>query len=323
MRRREFIALASSAAVGWSPSVRAQKVARIGWLQGATDVQVEAREQALRAGLHDLGYVEGKNYVFEFRRPKSADQLPDLAAELVRKNVDIIFAAASAAVAAAKQATTTIPIVFAAHGDPVGTGHVKSLAQPGGNITGLSMLLTDLAIKELEILKEGMPQATRIGVLWNPTTPSNPPALRAVEAASEKLRVQVLGVPVRTEQDFENALSTMTRERVDSFLVIASPLTNWGRPSLAELALKHRLPGMFGIRESVYAGGLISYGADINNLFRRAAIYIDKILKGAKPADLPVEQASKYELVINLKTAKTLGLMIPVALLARADEVIE
>jgi putative ABC transport system substrate-binding protein len=323
MRRREFIALASSAAVGWSPSVRAQKVARIGWLQGATDVKVEAREQALRAGLHDLGYVEGKNYVFEFRRPKSADQLPDLAAELVRKNVDIIFAAASAAVAAAKQATTTIPIVFAAHGDPVGTGHVKSLAQPGVNITGLSMLLTDLAIKELEILKEGMPQATRIGVLWNPTTPSNPPALRAVEAASEKLRVQVLGVPVRTEQDFENALSTMTRERVDSFLVIASPLTNWGRPSLAELALKHRLPGMFGIRESVYAGGLISYGADINNLFRRAAIYIDKILKGAKPADLPVEQASKYELVINLKTAKTLGLMIPVALLARADEVIE
>ena len=323
VRRREFIALVSSAAVGWPFSVRAQKVARIGWLQGATDVQVEAREQALRAGLHDLGYVEGKNFVFEFQRPKRVDQLPELAAELVRMNVDIIFAAASAAVGAAKRATTTIPIVFAAHGDPIGTGHVKSLAQPGGNITGLSMLLTDLAVKELEILKESMPQATRIGVLWNPTTPSNPPALRAVEAASEKLGVQVLAMPLRTEQDFENALSTMARERVDGFLVIASPLTNWGRPSLAELALKHRLPGMFGIRESVYAGGLISYGADINDLFRRAAIYIDKILKGAKPADLPVEQASKYELVINLKVAKTLGLTIPPSILARADEVIE
>jgi putative ABC transport system substrate-binding protein len=185
------------------------------------------------------------------------------------------------------------------------------------------MLLTDLVAKELEIFKEAMPQATRIGILWNPTTPSHRPAVQAVEIAGEKLGVQLLKVSARTVEEFDEAFATMMRERVGGFLVVASPLSVSQRAPLAELALKHRLPGMFGTKENVEAGGLMSYGADLNDLHRRAAAYVDKILKGVKPADLPVEQASKYQLVINLQTAKALGLDLPPTLLARADEVIE
>jgi len=273
--------------------------------------------------LRDLGYVEGKNIAIEFRWAERVEQLPEMAAELVRMKVDIILASSSTYVEAARQATKTIPIVFALHADPVGVGHVASLARPGGNITGLSTLLTDLAPKELEILKEALPQTTRIGILWNPTTPSHGPAVRAVEAAGQKLGVQLLLVPARSVEEFDGAFSTMTRERMGSLLVIGSPLAFSQRVPLAELALKHRLPGMFQSRENVEAGGLMSYGVDYNDLHRRAALYIDKILKGVKPADLPVEQASKYELIINLKTANTLGLAIPESLLLRADKVIE
>jgi putative tryptophan/tyrosine transport system substrate-binding protein len=325
VRRREFIGLLGCAA-GWPLTARAQqppKVARIGFLGFGPASAWARRVEALRAGLRDLGYVEGKNLGIEFRWAESAEQLPELAAELVRMNVDVIFAPASTFVEPARQATKTIPIVFATHADPVGIGHVASLARPGGNITGLSMLLTELAAKELEILHEVVPRATRIGVLWNPTTPSHPPAVKAVAAAGEKLGVVLHMMPVRTVEDFEGIFATMTQERVGGFLVIASPLTTARRATLAELALKHRLPGMFGTKENVEAGGLMSYGADLNDLWHRAAIYIDKILKGTRPADLPVEQASKYELVINLKTAKALGLDIPPALLVRADEVIE
>jgi ABC-type uncharacterized transport system substrate-binding protein len=242
---------------------------------------------------------------------------------LVRMNVDVIFAPSSTEVEPARQATRTIPIVFAAHADPVGIGHVASLPRPGGNITGLTMVMTDLAAKELEILKEAIPQATRIGVLWNPTTPSHPPAIAAVKGAGEKLGVSLWLAPARTAEDFDAALASMIAERVGAFLVLGSPLVVSARARLAELALKYRLPSMFAIREPVEAGGLMSYAADLNDLTRRAAAYIDKILKGAKPADLPVEQASKYELVVNLKTAKAIGLEIPPTLLARADEVIE
>ena len=279
--------------------------------------------EALRAGLHEAGYVDGKNVIIEFRWADSTDQLPALAAELVRMNVDVIFAGSSTYVEPARQATSKIPIVFAAHADPVGVGHVATLSRPGGNITGLSMLMTDLAVKELELLKETLPQATRFGVLWNPTTPSHTPALRAVKTAGEKLGVQLFAVPARTVEDFSAALTEMTREQVDGFLVVASPLSNFGRAPLAELALMHRLPAIFSFKENVHAGGLMSYGANLNDLVRRAGNYIGKILDGASPGDLPVEQASKYELVINLKTAKTLGLTIPPVLLARADEVIE
>jgi len=325
MKRREFIAVLGGAAT-WPLAARAQqpaKVAQIGFLGPAPAATYLPRLEALRAGLRDLGYVEGKNIAIEFRWAERVEQLPEMAAELVRMKVDIILASSSTYVEAARQATKTIPIVFALHADPVGVGHVASLARPGGNITGLSTLLTDLAPKELEILKEALPQTTRIGILWNPTTPSHGPAVRAVEAAGQKLGVQLLLVPARSVEEFDGAFSTMTRERMGSLLVIGSPLAFSQRVPLAELALKHRLPGMFQSRENVEAGGLMSYGVDYNDLHRRAALYIDKILKGVKPADLPVEQASKYELIINLKTANALGLAIPESLLLRADKVIE
>jgi putative ABC transport system substrate-binding protein len=273
--------------------------------------------------LRDLGYVEGKTIVIEFRWADRVEEMPKHAAELVGMNVDVIFASSSTQVAPARQATKTIPIVFAAHADPVGVGDVESLARPGGNITGLSMLLSELAPKELELLREALPLATRFGVLWNPTTPSHRPALEALEAARRRLGIELVLVPVRIAQDFEGAFTKLTQERAEGFLVVASPITTNERGLLADVALKHRLPGMFGLKANAQAGGLMSYGADLVDLCRRAAAYIDKILKGANPADLPVEQASKYELVINLKTAKALGLTIPPALIARADEVIE
>jgi putative tryptophan/tyrosine transport system substrate-binding protein len=325
MKRREFITLIGGAAA-WPLVADAQqpaKVPRIGLLRFGSASAHAGRVEALRAGLRQIGYVEGKNIVIEFRWAERVDQLPEFAAELVGMNVDVIFAMSSTEVEAVRQATKTIPIVFALHADPVGLGHVASLARPGGNITGLTIILTDLVAKELEILKEAVPQATRIGVLFSPTAPSHRPAVQAVETAGEKLGVQLVMVPGRTVEDFEGAFSTMSREHVGGFLVVSAPLFISHRARLAELALKHRLPSMFGTKENVEAGGLMSYGADFNDLVQRAATYIDKILKGAKPADLPVEQASKYELVINLKTAKSLGLDVPLHLQQRADEVIE
>jgi ABC-type uncharacterized transport system substrate-binding protein len=215
------------------------------------------------------------------------------ATQLVHMNVDVIFAPASTQVEPARKATTTIPIVFAQHADPVGLGDVASLSRPGGNITGLSMLLTELSVKQLEILKETLPHATRIGVLWNPTTPSHPTAMKAIKVASEKLGVQLLMVPAGTVTDIEGGFSTMTRERVGGVLVLGSPLFNAQGTLLAELQVKHQLPEIFSNKANVDAGGLMSYGADFDDLYRRAATYIDKILKGTKPADLPVEQASK------------------------------
>jgi putative tryptophan/tyrosine transport system substrate-binding protein len=282
-----------------------------------------SRVEVLGAALRELGYVEGKNIVMETMWAETVDELPGLAAELVRRNVNVIFAPSSTEVEPARQATHTIPIVFSFHADPVGVGHVASLPRPGGNITGLTMLLTDLSAKELEILKDAVPQAERIGVLWNPTTPSHAPALKAIEAGAEKLGVKLRIVPARTRDDFPAAFAAIVDERADALLVVSSPLARVERNFLAELELKHRLPAIFGSRWNVEAGGLMSYAADLDDLTRRAATYIDKILKGAKPADLPVEQASKYQLVINLKTAKALGLDVPVSVLARADEVIE
>jgi putative ABC transport system substrate-binding protein len=326
MRRRHFIMLLGGAAAAWPLAARAQqpaKVARIGFLGLAPAAAWAAPIEALRTRLHDLGYVEGKNIVIEWRWAENVNQLSELATQLVGMNVDVIFAYSSTEVEAARRATRTIPIVFAVHADPVGIGHVASLARPGGNITGLSDLLTDLVVKQLEMLKEAVPQARRIGILWNPTTPSHQRAVPAVQAAGEKLGVELRMVPARSAEEFDGAFSTMMRERVGGFLAVASPLTHLQRAPLAELALKHRLPGIFSRKENVEAGGLMSYGADRTDLYRRSAVYIDKILKGAKPADLPVEQASIYQLLMNLRTAKMLGLEIPPTLLARADEVIE
>jgi putative ABC transport system substrate-binding protein len=323
LKRRQFITLLGGAAVAWPPAARAQqahKIPKIGFLGLAPEYSGVA---SLQAGLRDLGYTEGSNIVIEWRWAEKVDQLPDLAADLVRLNVDVIVAPSSTFVEAARKATRSIPIVFAVHADPVGLGHVTSLARPGGNVTGLSMLLTELAAKGLEMMREAVPHATRIGVLWNPTTPSHLRALEAIESAGKKLSVELRMIPAQTLKELDGAFSTMQREATGALLVVASPLIVAQRVPLARLALEHQLPGMFPFKENVEAGGLISYGADRDDLYRRAATYVDKILKGVKPADLPIEQASKYQLVVNLQTAKALGVELPPMLLARADEVIE
>ncbi len=299
---------------------QSQKVRRIGFLGSAPSPPTDA----FRQGLRDLGWIEGQNLIIAWRwmegRP---ERLPELAEELVRLNPDVILATSSTQVEAVRQKTKTIPIVFAAHADPVGVGHVASLARPGGNITGISMVMTDLSVKKLELLKESVSEASRIAVLWNPTTPSHSPALKALEAAARLLGVELHRVEARVLEELEGAFTAMTRERVGAFLVLGSPVYFTERARLAELELKHRLPGIFDFRESVEAGGLMSYGPDINDMYRRSATYVDKIHKGAKPADLPFDQASRYDLVINLKTAKALGLTLPPSVLVWATQVIQ
>jgi putative ABC transport system substrate-binding protein len=326
MRRRDFIWFIGGilASPITAHAQQPAKVARIGYLGFGTAAASAMRIEALRAGLNGLGYIEGKNITIEFRWAETDDELRVFATQLVALNVDIIFAPSSTEVGAAKQATKTIPIVFASHADPIGTGHVASLARPGGNITGLSVLNSELTAKALEILKEVVPNAKRIGVLSSPTVPSHVPTMKEAEAAADKLGITLHAALVRAAEEYEEAFAKMAKADVQAVLVAASSLTVRSRPEvLAQLALTYRLPSIFGLRDNIAAGGLISYGAERLELTRRAATYIDKILKGAKPADLPVEQASKFELVINLKTAKALGLTIPASLLSRADEVIE
>lgn len=293
MRRRELIAFAGTALFAWPLVARAQqqaKIARLGYLGFGTPVLSANRVEAFRAGLRDLGYVEGKNLVIEFRWSGTVEQLHEAAAELARMKVDIIFATSSTEAESARRATKTIPIVFATHADPESAGHVASLARPGGNMTGLAEIQSVITPKRLEILRETVPQATRFGVLFSPTAPSYRPFLQAAEATGGKLGIQLLTVSVSTVADFDGAFARMAQGRVGAVLVHSSALTaRVNRSLLAELALKHRLPTMFGTRDNVVAGGLMSYAPDHLDLTRRAAIYIDKILKGAKPADLPVE----------------------------------
>jgi putative ABC transport system substrate-binding protein len=327
MRRRELIGVACTALFAWPAMARAQqptKVSRVGYLRFSSAVGDADRVEALRAGLRALGHVEGRNLVIEYRRAETIEQLQEAAAELARMSVDVIFATSSTETERARQATNIIPIVFATHADPVGLGHVASLSRPGGNITGLSVSQSEVTGKAVEILKEMVPHARRFGVLWTPTAPSGPPTLRAAEVAGERLGIQVKGVSVLAVEDFAEAFAAMARARADAVLVHGSALTaRHNSPLLAQLALKHRLPSMFQVGANVLAGGLICYTPDHLDLTRRSAVYIDKILKGSRPADLPVEQASKYKLVINLKTAKALGLTIPPSLLLRADQLIE
>jgi putative ABC transport system substrate-binding protein len=326
--RRDFITLLGGAVAAWPLAARVQqqsaKMVRIGYLGFGTAAASAPRVEGMRVGLRDLGYVEGKNFLFEFRWAERVELLHQMAAELAHMNVDVIFAMSSTEVEPARQATKTIPIVFATHADPVGLGHVASLPRPGGNITGLADLQPDLAAKRLAIFKDALPHATRFGVLWSATAPSYAPVLQAVESASQNLGVGLQMIQVAAAEEFEEALATMARERNDGVFVVASSLMTRSHPALlAELALKYRLPTIHGSRENVVAGGLMSYAPDHVDLTRRAATYIDKTLKGIKPADLPVEQASKYQLVINLKTAKALGLDLPWQLQQLADEVIE
>ena len=301
------------------------KVFRIGILGTVppTTPEVSRIWEALLQGLRDLGYVEGQNIVIERRYSEGRNErLPDLAADLVRLKVDVIVAAGTPPPYAAKRATTTIPIVMTNASDPVGSGLVASLARPGGNITGLSLLSPELAGK-LELLKETVPKVSRVAVLWNPANPVHTLILRQAEVAARSLRLQLQILEARGPNEFDSAFSAMTKERAGALLVLADPMFFGHRTRLADLAAKSRLPSVFLLREHADAGGLMAYGPSTRDNFRRAATYVDKILKGAKPGDLPIEQPTKFELVINLKTAKALGLTIPRFVLGRADEVLQ
>jgi putative ABC transport system substrate-binding protein len=325
MRRRDFITFLGGAA-GWPLAAYGQqagKVYRIGFLWEGPDVFPDAIE-AFVQGLGDLGYVEGRNLAIEYRWGEGKpDRMRALAEELVRLKVDVIVAPSSIYTEAAKQATSTIPIIFMSHADPLGTSHVTSLVHPGGNVTGLSLMMPETTVKGLELFKEVVPTLSRVAVIFDPATPSHGPALKAAEAGGPKLGLRIKPVPVRSATEYESAFSSIVREHADGVLVLSTPLFIAGAKPLADLTMAHKLPSLFGPSHNVHAGGLMSYSPDRADQWRRAGVYVDKILKGATPADLPVQQATKFELVINLKTAKALGLEVPPTLLARADEVIE
>ena len=284
----------------------------------------ESKEaQAFRQGLRDAGYVEGRDVVIEWR---SADgdyaRLPALAADLVQRKVDVIFADTTLATRAVKHATSTIPIVFALPADPVGSGLVASLAHPAGNVTGLSTMLTDLTAKQLQLLKEVIPRLTRVAVLRNPDQLWHAKAIEELKAAAPSLSIQLSFVGVRASEEFGPAFSAISRTQAKALFLLEAPFFFVHRTTLLELASKARLPAIYGERKWVDEGGLMSYGANYADQFRRAAGYVDKILKGAKPGDLPIEQPTKFEFIVNLKTAKALGINIPQSILVRADEVI-
>jgi len=302
----------------------AGKVYRVGYLSASSSTANPRILEAFRQGLRDLGWVEGQNIVIEYRWAEGRfDRLPDLAAELVRLKVDVIVASPAAPALAAKNATGTIPIVFMGAGDPVGQGLVASLPRPGGNVTGLSYGVgPSIFAKDLELLKEAVPKVRRVAVLFNPASPTQH-IISEVKDAARSLGLQLQLVEARGPGDFDGAFAAMARERAGALFVVTDPVFSPHRARLVDLAIKNRLPTIFTQREDAEAGGLMSYGPRLSDLWRRGATYVDKILKGAKPADLPVEQPTKFELVINLKTAKALGLTIPPSLLARADEVIQ
>jgi putative ABC transport system substrate-binding protein len=299
-----------------------QRVPRIGYLTQRPGPG--PREEALRQGLRDLGYLPGKDIVIEERySARGLDELSALAAELVRLKVEIIVTGGPTATHRAKAATTTIPIVMAQDSDPVGNGFVASLARPGGNITGLSILSTELNGKRLELLKEALPGLSRLAVFGTSTEPGHERALRETELAAKALAVQFQYLEVRGPKDLESGFRAARAGQADAVLGLLSPVLGAHRAELATLAMRSRLPVMYQSSEAVKAGVLMSFGVSVTDLFRRAATYVDRILKGAKPADLPVEQPTKFELVINVKTAKALGLTIPPSVLARADEIIQ
>jgi putative ABC transport system substrate-binding protein len=328
MERRTFMALVSGGLLAAPLAARAQqpaKVARIGYLATNLAGNPHGRE-AFRQGLRDLGYVEGRNVVIEYRDAEGKiERLPALAAELVALKVDVIVTASTVAALAAKQATRTLPVVFAVAADPVTEGLVTSLARPGGNVTGLSFLAPELVGKGLEQLKQAVPGVTRVAVLWHPGAlgkRTEKDSLKEAEVAARVLGVRLQVVEARGPENFDWAFSDMTKARANALMVLTSSMFFGERSRLVDLAAKNRLPAVYTWREFVDAGGLMSYGPNLADLYQRAATYVDKILKGAKPGDLPVEQPTKFELVINLKTAKALGLTIPQSVLGRADEVI-
>ena len=328
IERRTFMALVSGSLLAVPLVAEAQqagKVYRVGILgDKASDSNETHLWQTFRAALRERGLNEGVNLLIEYRGVEgNYARLPEVAADLVRLKPDLIATRGSFFTGALKAATSSIPIVFVGHADPVGTGHVASLARPGGNITGMAVLQTELGPKGLELLHSGVPAAVRISVLWHPGTPSAVPGLKALEEPARLLRLQLQPIGAQTAGELEGAFSTMARGGTQAVVVFSTPPFITARQRIAELAIAHRLPTMCQGRLFVEAGGLMSYYPNHEDVWRRAAVYVDKILKGAKPADLPVEQPTKFELVINLKTAKALGLTIPPSLLQRADEIIQ
>ncbi len=299
------------------------KIPRIGFQSAAFPSANAARIEAFRQGLRELGYVEGKNIVIEWRYAEGKlDRLSEFAAEWVRLKVDVIVTAAPSSTRAAKEATSTIPIVMAFDNDPVANGFVASLARPGGNITGLSALSPEISGKQLELLKEIVPKLSRVAVLRTSTLPYAQ-VLKEIELAAGAFKIQLQYLDVRGAKDIETAFREARKGRADAVLVLASPILESHRTQVADLAATNRLPTIYHVAEFVEAGGLMSYGVSFIDLYRRAATYVDKILKGRKPADLPVEQPTKFEFIINLKSAKQIGLTIPPNVLARADKVIK
>ena len=315
------LALGLLAAPPTAPAQQAPpKVARIGLLGDVPSFLYDA----FRQGLQELGYVEGQNIVIEHRFPEFRyERLPGLAAELVRLNVDVIVAASPPATEAAKLATRTIPIVFTVSGDPVAEGFVASLARPAGNLTGLATIGPELVGPQLQMLRTVVPKVSRVAILKNPTQPTHARAARQAEEAGRALGMQVQVLDARTPSEIEAAFASMSSQRAGGVLILRDAVFRAQGAQIVTLAARNRLPAMYGLREQAEIGGLISYGASVPHLFQRAATYVDKILKGAKPADLPVEQPTTLELVVNLKTAKALGLTIPPSLLGQADQVIQ
>jgi putative tryptophan/tyrosine transport system substrate-binding protein len=300
------------------------KLPTIGLLGAASASSYAPFVEAFRQGMHDRGYVEGKNVAVEYRWAEGKyDRLPDLAAELVRLKVDVIVTHGTPGTLAAKQATATIPIVMTVVGDPVGSGLVASLARPGGNITGTSIFAPELGPKRLELLKEALPRVSRVAVLWNADNPINGPTVKSIEKLAQTLKTQLQEVQVREPSEFDKAFSSMVAKRADALLVLEDAMLNDQAKQIADRAAKSRLPTVFGFGGAVDVGGLMAYEASWPDLWRRSATFVDKIFKGAKPAELPVEQASKFQLVINLKTAKQIGVTIPQSFLFRADKVIK
>jgi ABC-type uncharacterized transport system substrate-binding protein len=324
MDRRRFLLTSVAGAFAAPPDAGARqtaKVPRVGVLFGSP---ASSWIEALRQGLRDVGLVEGRTVLTEWRSAEGRyERLPGLAAELVRLSVDVLIAHPTVAVQAARRATTTIPIVMPASADPVGAGLVESLARPGGNVTGSTFISSEITGKRLELLKEMLPHATSVALVANPDNPATALQLTQARAAGSVLRVRLRLIEVRAETQLDAAFAVLLRDRADALSVIDDPMLGSKRADIVKRVARARLPAIYGWRDWVDAGGLMSLGANVDEMFRQAGGYVDKILRGAKPADLPIEQPTKFEFVINLKTAKALGLALPPSLLARADQVIE
>ena len=326
MRRREFISLLGGTVATWPVAARAQqpKMPLIGLLSSTSADAYASRIAAFRQGLNETGYVEGRNVAIEYRWAAGKyDQLPGMAAELVRRQVDVLVAITTPSAFAAKAATTAIPIVFEMGTDPVAAGLIASLSRPGSNLTGVSLLNVELGAKRLEVLHELVPSATVLAALLNPTNPNAETLSRELQAAADTLGVQLNILGASTEGDFDPVFAILPRLRAGGLMIGSDPFFNSRSGQLAELAMRHAVPTIYQYRTFAAAGGLISYGGSFTEPFRQTGIYAGRVLKGEKPADLPVQQSAKVELIINLKTAKALGLTVPLSLLGRADEVIE